>query len=64
MTLDVYGVEVRRVRTLLNAPLSAGTFTETWDGRDDRGQRVASGAWFVRMRAAEVVDVRKITLIK
>lgn len=64
VSLEIYGVDGRRVRTLLNAPLSAGTFTRSWDGRDDNGQRVASGAWFVRMRAAEVMDVRKITLIK
>ena len=64
VSLEIYGVDGRRVRTLLNAPLGAGTFTETWDGRDDRGQRVASGAWFVRMRAGQVVDTEKVLLVK
>lgn len=64
VTLDVYGVDGRRVRTLLNAPLSAGTFTASWDGRDDSGRAMPSGAWFVRMHAGRDTDVRKVTLIK
>jgi len=64
VTLEVFGVDGRRVRTLLSATREAGAFTATWDGRDDTGRTVASGAWFVRMRAGDAVDTRKIMLMK
>ena len=64
VTLEVYAVDGRRVRTLRNASLDAGAFTVTWDGRDDGGRPVASGAWFVRMRSGGAVDTEKVTLMK
>jgi len=35
------------VRTLVNAARNAGTFTDTWDGRNDSGALVPDGAYFV-----------------
>ena len=64
VTLEIYGVDGRRVRVLADDARAAGTFTATWDGRDDAGRRVASGGWFVRMRAPGVTDTRKLTLVK
>lgn len=64
VSLEVYGVDGRRVRVLLNDLRPAGAFTATWDGRDDAGRPLASGAWFVRMRAGQAVDTEKVTLMK
>ena len=64
VTLEVFGVDGRRVRVLLNDVRDAGAFTATWDGRDDSGRPVASGAWFVRMHSGGVTDTRKVTLMK
>ncbi|MBE0566189.1 MAG: endonuclease [Krumholzibacteria bacterium] len=64
VSLEIYGVDGRRVRVLLNDLRGPGTFTAGWDGRDDAGRPVASGAWFVRMRAGQVVDTEKVTLTK
>jgi len=64
VTIEVYGVDGRRVRLLLSDVEGAGAFTVTWDGRDDAGRPVASGAWFVRMHSGQVNDTRKVTLMK
>ena len=47
--LALYDVRGRKVRTLVDGVHSQGTFTTTWDGRDDQGRRVASGVYFCRM---------------
>ncbi|MCK4774927.1 MAG: hypothetical protein KAT30_09070, partial [Candidatus Krumholzibacteria bacterium] len=39
----IYDVRGRRVRTLVNGTQTAGQKTVVWNGRDDRGQSVASG---------------------
>jgi endonuclease I len=62
--LEVYGVDGRLVRTLLSGPMDAGTFTTMWDGRDDAGRSVPSGAWFVRMSAGRTADTQKVMLLK
>jgi len=36
----------------------------TWDGTDERGQRVASGAYFARLSAAGQNQTMKLMLVK
>jgi len=64
VTLVVYGVDGRRVTTLKNEQLPAGRHTVTWTGRDDSGERVASGIYFYRLRAGAFSRTLKMTLIK
>ena len=45
----IYNVQGQRVRTLVNAPLHAGIHQMQWEGRDQRGQAVATGAYFARV---------------
>lgn len=39
----------RLVRTLVDLVQPGGRYEAAWDGRDDRGTRVSSGAYFVRL---------------
>ena len=50
--LDVYTVDGRYVRTLVDKGLGAGPHTATWDGTDHSGRSVASGAYFYRLTTA------------
>jgi YVTN family beta-propeller protein len=47
--IDVFDVQGRRVRTLLDRPMTRGTHIVGWDARDDRGRPVAAGAYFARL---------------
>jgi hypothetical protein len=49
VTLAIYDIQGRRVRSLLNGPLSAGTHRVSWDRTDDRGRRVGSGIYYYRL---------------
>ncbi len=60
----VYDLAGRRLRTLTSGFLPAGEHETTWDGRDDRGGRVASGTYLYRLRAGNVCESRRVTLIK
>jgi hypothetical protein len=48
MVLDLAG---RQVRTLVDGPSSAGRHVDRWDARDQDGQAVASGVYFVVLEA-------------
>lgn len=64
VTLRVYNVEGKLVRTLIQGPREAGAHTVVWEGDDDRGGRVASGLYFYRLGTDHGVLTRKMTLLK
>ncbi len=64
VTLSVYDVQGRMIRTLVDRQESAGAKSVTWDGRDNTGQRVASGLYFYRIESNGVVLTKKMTLVE
>jgi hypothetical protein len=44
--------------------LPAQRYDVTWDGRDDRGLRVSSGAYLYRLETAEGKSSRTMILVK
>jgi flagellar hook assembly protein FlgD len=50
VTLTVYNVRGQRVRLLRDHRDREGAHVATWDGRDDRGERVAQGVYFASLR--------------
>ena len=64
MTISIYDVSGRLVRTLVDGPRSAGLYKETWDGRDSNGHAVASGVYFYRLRAGTFSETKKMVLTR
>ncbi len=62
--LVVYDIAGRRIATLMNGYVSAGEHRVVWDGRDDAGNRVASGVYIYRLQAGEFVASRKMLLVR
>ncbi len=49
VTVDVFDIAGRRVRSLPAGTYPAGPHTLAWDGRDDAGRRLPPGVYFARM---------------
>ncbi len=64
VTLKVYDLLGRKVKTLVNERKAAGSYTVKWDGRDDAGRPLASGVYVYRLKAGSFVAVRKMMLLK
>ena len=64
VTIAVYDVAGRLVRTLVAGAERPGKKGVTWDGRDDRGESVASGVYFYRLTAGERTPTKKMVLLK
>lgn len=62
--IEIYSVKGERVRTLLNQERQAGEFSLRWDGTNDAGQLVPSGAYLCRMRNGQVVATQPLLLLK
>ncbi len=65
VTLKVYDVLGREIKTLVNNRQPSGRYSVRWDGRDDAGQRVASGIYIYQLRVgSRVIQTRKMVLIR
>jgi hypothetical protein len=65
VSVSLYDLAGRRVRTLTSGRRwDAGSHALTWEGRDDRGQAVASGVYFTRLQAGAEVRTGRVVLAK
>jgi len=62
--IDVFDVLGRKVSTVVDQELKAGTYSTFWDGTDDSGKEVASGVYFYRLRAGDHAETKKMVLLK
>ncbi len=64
VSLIVFDLRGRPVKTLFDSELEPGSHRIHWDGRDDRGRSVASGIYLYRLKVHEEAFTRKMSLLK
>jgi hypothetical protein len=64
LSASIFDSRGRSVRALAAGEFAAGRHELRWDGRDEAGRRVASGAYFVRLQTAQSVQTRKLMLVE
>ncbi|MDQ7052216.1 MAG: FlgD immunoglobulin-like domain containing protein [candidate division KSB1 bacterium] len=64
VSLIIYDITGRRVKTLVNQKQAPGTHTVFWDGTNDGGQRLASGVYFYRLKAGNFLQSRRMVLLR
>jgi hypothetical protein len=63
VNLSVFNLRGQKVNTLANGEYSKGSHEIIWNGMDSSGKPVASGVYFLRMRAGSHLQTKKITII-
>jgi hypothetical protein len=64
VSVRVYDVSGRLVRTLIDGVTEPGRRVSVWDGRSDDGVLVGSGVYFCTMEAPDFRESRKMILMK
>jgi len=64
VTLRVFDVSGREVRTLTRPALGAGAQVVTWDGEDAQGRNVSSGVYYYEVLAGGVTKRGRMALIR
>ena len=62
--LSVFDLMGQKVAALASGRRQAGTYTVHWDGRDDSGSKLASGAYVYRMQTGVEAETRKLLLLR
>jgi hypothetical protein len=64
ITLVIYNLLGRRVRTLADEHQTPGNKSLDWDGTDDKGNTVSSGIYFYKIKAGEFTESKKMVILK
>lgn len=64
VTLSVYNIQGRLIRTLLDEARWAGEHSAFWDGKDELGVDVAAGVYMCRLSFGEHEATRKMILVR
>jgi predicted GH43/DUF377 family glycosyl hydrolase len=69
VTISIYNIKGQLIRSLHLGSKNAGVYTTKdraayWDGRDNSGQPVASGAYFYTLEVGEFRTTRKMVIVK
>jgi flagellar hook assembly protein FlgD len=64
--LAIFNLAGQQVASLVQGMREAGTYTISWDGRDDNGRALASGVYLYRLQAGngQEVETRKLLLLR
>jgi len=64
VTVKIYDVAGRLVRTLVDDVKDAGAYSAVWDGRNNGGAGVASGIYFYKMETAGFSASKKLVMLR
>ncbi|MCD4777002.1 MAG: T9SS type A sorting domain-containing protein [Candidatus Aegiribacteria sp.] len=64
VSLNIYDLMGRQVRTLVNEDQYAGDHSIIWDGSDNSGNAMTSGIYYCRLSQGNIIETKKVLLIR
>jgi hypothetical protein len=64
VTVKIFDVRGRMVKTLVDGVKEAGEYTVQWNGKESTGQQVSSGIYFYTMETDDFSSTRKMVILK
>ncbi len=61
--LEIYGVNGRLIRTLVNQEHDDGSHLVNWDGLNESGRKVPGGVYFYNLTAPGIKESRRMILL-
>ncbi len=64
VTIKIYNMLGQEVKTLVSGEKAAGTYSVQWNGDNDFGAKVSSGAYIYRITAGNNIETKKMIMMK
>jgi hypothetical protein len=64
VTIEIFDLLGRKIRTLIKAQQPPGNYAIVWDGRNDNGQLAPSGIYIYQLRAGDFTQSMKMVFIR
>lgn len=63
VSIAIYNIRGQKVKTLIDEFHTHETYTKIWDGLDERGQKVAAGIYFYRLKSGSTSVVKRLVFL-
>ena len=64
VSLKIYNVVGQLVKTLVDEQQMPGEYSQTWNGKDEKNQDIASGMYFYKLKVADYTETKKMVLLR
>ena len=64
VTLQVFDLAGRLVKTLVAEQMPVGRHEAAWNGQDQTGRQVSAGVYFYRLEAGDFCETKRMALVK
>jgi predicted CXXCH cytochrome family protein len=64
VSVRVYNVTGKEIRTLVDQDMLAGSYEVKWNGTDNSGSTVSTGVYFVKLSSGRFVETKKVMFLK
>jgi len=64
VVLEVFNINGKKARTLVDESLPAGSYTVQWDGTDDAGKQLPGGIYLYRLTNADATITRRCVMLR
>jgi len=64
VSLTIYDLTGRLVRTLVRGMQNPGDYKVRWDGKDDKGKELGNGIYFYKLTTQGVNDIKKTVILR
>lgn len=64
VTIEIYNLLGQKVNVLVDEDQKGGFYRVDWDGKDKKGEELASGIYFYRIQAEDFVKCKKMIMLK
>ncbi|MCU7492359.1 MAG: T9SS type A sorting domain-containing protein [Ignavibacteria bacterium] len=62
--LSIYNIMGQKVKTLVSSYMNAGSYQISWDGKNSQGADAPSGIYFYRLQYRDLLQSRKMLLLR
>lgn len=64
VSLKIYNITGKEIATLADKDMQAGTYEIKWNGKDELGNFVTSGVYFVKLSSGNFIETKKMMYLK
>lgn len=64
VSIQVFNVEGRLIKTITNTHIQAGTHEFKWDAANEEGSKVAPGIYYLKLNTGNYSETKKLSVIK
>ena len=62
--LNIFDMMGRKLKSLVSTVQSPGSYSVTWDGRDEMGTKMTSGVYIYKLQTSDFIESKKMLMIK